>query len=291
MGTIDTLAVSSVADTTHTRIADYPAGMAADLSTPHGRLRHARKEKGLTVQELAERTGINVNTLKKHEQPDGNAFDAPDAKRYARALGPPFHWLWLLHNVEHPSKEALTTYRSSPGKPPKKFLSGDELPQGSGGSLISIREVDAPAGAAEGGGEMPAAYIRGRDGQWHPSDAIAAHAMFPETWLLSLGLDPGRTDLFRVRGDSMSPEIEDGDWVFVDLRVQRLIDEDIYLIYDGWGIKVKSLAIVHGSLGTENPRIRIISTNPKYPVDEMPADDIVIYGRVRHRIGRIVRGR
>lgn len=257
-----------------------------DLTTAHGRLRHARKKKGLTVEDLAERTGINVNTVKKHEQ--RNLFDETDAKKYGRHLGVP--WLWLLHAVEQSSKESLRYIPPRLGKTSQEVIDTDAMPPASGSELVTIREVDVVGGLG-GGGEMPAAYVRGSDGLWQPSDAVAAEVMFPFYWLASLGLDPTRTDLIRVQGNSMSPEIEDGDWVFVDRRYQTLSGDDIYLIFDGTGLVVKALQLVRGTKGRDARRIRIISANPTYPIDEVPADDVTIIGRVRHRIGRIVRGR
>ena len=152
-------------------------------------------------------------------------------------------------------------------------------------SLAVLREIDISAGAG-GGGEMPAAYRRLKNGSWAPADAVKAEAFFPLAWLATLGLDPDFTDLVRIRGDSMSPEIEDGDWVFVDRRIHHLTADDIYLLWDGFGVVVKSLAIVRG---TKPPRVRIISANPKYPPDELDLDEIFIIGRVHFRLGRITR--
>jgi phage repressor protein C with HTH and peptisase S24 domain len=74
--------------------------------------------------------------------------------------------------------------------------------------------------------------------------------------------------------------------VFVDRRVHRLLADDIYLIWDGFGVVVKSLAIVRAS---QPPRVRVLSANSKYPPDDLPFEDILIIGRVHYRIGRIVR--
>lgn len=245
----------------------------------HGRLRFARKAAKLTLEELAERVGYKVNTVKKHEQ--RNKFDRDAAERYGRATG--HNWLWIMHKEGSPTRQRGLTISSDTSA----RREGASRP--SVVSLVSIREIDVYAGAG-GGGEMPAAYDQLPDGSWVPTDAVAAEVMFPESWLVSMGLDPNRTDLVRVKGDSMSPEIEDGDWVFVDRRVHHLQADDIYLIFDGFGIVVKSLAIVRAA-GRENPRVRILSANSKYPPEEVPAADVVIIGRVHFRIGRIVRGR
>jgi phage repressor protein C with HTH and peptisase S24 domain len=152
--------------------------------------------------------------------------------------------------------------------------------------MVRVREVELYAGAG-GGGEIPTQYTRNADGSWSQTDKVLASVTFPAVWLAQMGLDPYWTDLVRVRGDSMFPEIDDGDWVFVDRRIHRLEVDDIYLIWDGWGIVVKSLRIVRSS--RNSPRVMVISANPKYPPEEMPADDIQIIGRVHFRIGRVLR--
>jgi phage repressor protein C with HTH and peptisase S24 domain len=249
-----------------------------DFSTPHGRLRYARKDKKMSISRAAERTRINANTIKGHEA-GRNGFDENQAKAYARAYG--FSWLWLLHNLGDQRKVSTADVAKVTEHPPMDAID----PPSTG--LVPIREVDVYAGAG-GGGEMPAAYEQLKDGSWIPSESVRAEAMFPAAWLTSMGLDPVHTDIVRIRGDSMWPEIDDGDWVLVDRRVHRLEADDIYLIWDGWGVVAKSLAIVRSSRRDE-PRVRIISANSKYPPEELPADDVQIIGRVHYRIGRILR--
>lgn len=246
-----------------------------DLTTQHGRLRHLRQIRKLTVPELSERTGIKIDTIKAHEQ--RNKFNDAQAKKYGKALQ--YDWLWLLHRE---GDDPLT-------KQPNIAGHKRSQPTSAATTLVTIREVDVYAGAG-GGGNMPDAYRRGKSGAWLPTEAVKAEVMFPIEWLVSLGLDPGMTDLVRVRGDSMWPEIDDGDWVFVDRRIHQLVADDIYLIFDGFGIVVKSLAIVRASRG-DHPKVRILSANSKYPVEEVPAEDVVIIGRVHYRLGRIVRSR
>jgi hypothetical protein len=154
---------------------------------------------------------------------------------------------------------------------------------GPGGRLVPVPEIDLHAGI---GNRPTAAYRQLKDGSWVPGSAVKAQALLPESWLFALGLDPAFTDVVRMQGDSMSPAIDDGDWIFVDRRVSRLASDDIYLFWDGYALTAKSLAIVPA---TRPPRVRILSANPKYPQDELPLDRIKIIGRVRFRIGGIVR--
>jgi hypothetical protein len=246
-----------------------------DLATMHGRLRHARRGAKRKVPEAAKAARINVNTWKAYES-GRNKFGEDEAKRIGRALGKT-NWLWLLHG--------LGEMKGAPGDALDEFDPSVALVDIGRAGLVAIREVDLYAGAG-GGGHAPEAYRQLADGSWTPSDSIKAQALFPHAWLALLGLDAGFTDLVRVRGDSMSPEIEDGDWVFVDRRAHRLVADDIYLLWDGFGVVTKSLAVVRASHPT---RVRILSANPKYPPDEVPIEEIMIIGRVQFRIGRIVR--
>lgn len=282
MGTIDTYDASrGMVRLIPQREGIYCSAMGNnhDLTTPAGRLRYARENAGLTVPDLASRAGIGKEATKKHLSGE-NGFDLAQAKSYQRATGAGY--LWLLERRGDPPKQKLTMGTKARENHATVITDAAR-------SLVSIREVDVNAGAG-GGGEMPAAYERGENGTWLPTEAVKAEVLFPTSWIAALGLDPASTDLVRVRGDSMWPEIDDGDWVFVDRRVHKLVADDIYLIFDGFGIVVKSLAIVRGSRG-EHPRVRIISANPKYPSEEVSADDVWIIGRVHYRLGRIVRGR
>jgi phage repressor protein C with HTH and peptisase S24 domain len=101
---------------------------------------------------------------------------------------------------------------------------------------------------------MPPAYRQLKNGSWAPADAVKAEAFFPSAWLATLGLDPDFTDLVRIRGDSMSPEIEDGDWVFVDRRVHHLTADDIYLLWDGFGVVAACTFGSGASPGGRRPR-------------------------------------
>lgn len=279
MGTIDTQIASSAWIRHIPGLPLTVAIMAPDLETPSLRLKWAREQAAKKRPEFksprsaAEANAWNENTYRAHET--RNNFDADQAKRYGRAYK--VNWVWLLLGLGEPK-----------GKPSEldadqaDYFDRDEIRNA---DLVTVREIDLYAGAG-GGGQMPESYRRLDDGSWEPTDAVKAHAMFPRSWLSLLGLDPNYTDLVRVKGDSMSPEIEDGDWVFVDRRAHRLTGDDIYLLWDGFGIVAKSLAVVRSSRPI---KVRILSANPKYPPDEVPIEDIMLIGRVQFRIGRIVR--
>jgi hypothetical protein len=248
-----------------------------DLSTPYGRLQWARLQAGYKSPRAAARArGWNENTYRAHES-GRNRYRDVDAKRYGQAFA--VSWVWLMHKLGQP--------KTRPADLAGGFAHPDQAEYGAGGEpggrLVPVREIDMHAGV---GGKAAAAYRQLKDGSWVPGGAVKAQALLPESWLFAVGLDPAFTDVVRVHGDSMSPVIEDGDWIFVDRRVWRFAADDIYLFWDGNALTAKTLAVVPAS---HPPRVRILSANPKYPPDELPLDRIKIIGRVRFRIGRIVR--
>jgi len=244
-----------------------------DLSKTWGRLRWARERADFKSPRAAAREyGWNENTYKEHERVGGNRFNEATARKYARAFR--VNWTWLILGVGEPT-----------GKTASRPAAELPAPTPHNGDLVTIREIDVSGGLG-GGGEAIVAYVPDQHGHWQPADGIRAEITVPFRWLRLLGLDPATTDLVRVQGDSMWPEIADGDWVFVDRRFHQLRADDVYLLWDGHGIVAKSLQIVRGS---DPARVRIISTNPSYLTDEVPLADISIIGRVHARIGRIIR--
>jgi Peptidase S24-like len=248
-----------------------------DLSSPSGRLQWARRQAGYKSPRAAARArGWNENTYRAHES-GRNRYREVEAKRYGQAFA--VSWVWLMHELGQPKER--------PADVAGGFAHPGQAEYGAvleaGGRLVPVREIDIHSGP---GGRAAAAYRQLKNGSWVPSTAAKAQALLPEAWLFALELDPTFTDVVRMHGDAMSPAIEDGDWIFVDRRVWQFAADDIYLFWNGYAFTAKSLAVVPAS---HPPRIRILSINPKYPPDELPLDRIKIIGRVRFRMGRIVR--
>ena len=85
----------------------------------------------------------------------------------------------------------------------------------------------------------------------------------------------------RVRGDSMTPTLLDGDWVLVDKAQRRVSQEGIYALRvfeDSW---IKRI-----SLNLRDRLVRIISDNPVVPMQELPEAEIDVIGRVISLVSR-----
>jgi SOS-response transcriptional repressor LexA len=112
-----------------------------------------------------------------------------------------------------------------------------------------------------------------------PSD-LEAEAMigFRESWLRSLGVSPRNAEFIVAEGDSMEDTIKDGDLLLVDTRIDRVTHDHIYIVVNQGFVLVKRLQLLlDGSM-------RVISDNPRYPVEVIPAHDLAqvhVRGRVR----------
>ena len=83
--------------------------------------------------------------------------------------------------------------------------------------------------------------------------------------------------LVTVRGTSMSPELEDGDTILIDLGQQHPRPSGIFVLDDGYGLIVKRLEFVPHH---DEARVRIISSNPAFVPYRRKYADIRIIGRV-----------
>ena len=114
--------------------------------------------------------------------------------------------------------------------------------------------------------------------------AIASHELakpyfgFDERWLRALTpTSPSSLSIVRVEGDSMSPTLNDGDDILVDLgdSIDRLRD-GIYVLRADESLVVKRLA-----LNPMGRRVTVQSDNPAYPDwPDCGLDEIQCIGRV-----------
>ena len=86
---------------------------------------------------------------------------------------------------------------------------------------------------------------------------------------------PQHLAVIRVSGDSMEDTLSNGDWVLLDRTQTRAAEEGIYALQIDDTTWVKRL-----TLNVRERLIRIVSDNPKYPVQDLPPDDLTVVGRV-----------
>ncbi|HSG34904.1 MAG TPA: S24 family peptidase [Sphingomonadaceae bacterium] len=150
---------------------------------------------------------------------------------------------------------------------------------------------------AELGGSTDVSYDSQRKSDWAeiprlPLDASAGPGTlageeaafdafrFSARWLREQGLDPQRLSAIAVAGDSMEPELRDGDEILVD-RSKRTLREGIHVIRLGDALHVKRVQA--GRPG----QLLLISANPAYPPIEVGLGEAEIVGRVVWKGGRL----
>ena len=129
---------------------------------------------------------------------------------------------------------------------------------------IPFLEVETAAGAAS---HIDVTQETG-PAKWYFADAVFHQ-------LSHTGRDNLR--LVTVRGTSMSPDLEDGDTILIDLGQIHPRPSGIFVLDDGHGLVVKRLEFVPHE---EEPRVRIISSNPAFVPYRRKFSDIRIIGRV-----------
>ena len=97
------------------------------------------------------------------------------------------------------------------------------------------------------------------------------------------GANPNSLHIIRASGDSMSPTIEDGDSVVVDISDRSVRRDGIYAIQINGNLLIKRVQILPNG-------IRMLSDNPHYPPYEVTGEQesIVIVGRCH--CGAFLRG-
>jgi phage repressor protein C with HTH and peptisase S24 domain len=112
------------------------------------------------------------------------------------------------------------------------------------------------------------------DGEGQPEEA---RVFFPPDVIRALRAAPEQLRVMTVSGPSMSPVLESGDQVIVDLGQTNPSQPAIFVLWDGYGLVCKWVERVPLS---DPPKIRIISENQRFKPYEATAEEILIIGRV-----------
>lgn len=108
-------------------------------------------------------------------------------------------------------------------------------------------------------------------------ELITSQISFRKDWLMAKGLQLDQLVTLKTRGDSMEPTLHDGDILLVDKRVDRIIDDSIYIVQADHHLIVKRL---QQSL---DGAVHVISDNRQYEkqyLNPEQAAAIKIAGRV-----------
>ena len=141
----------------------------------------------------------------------------------------------------------------------------------SGPALATVSEVAVEASA--GPGALNEEFVLEK-----------AHWRLPEVMVRHEGdADPKHLRILKVRGNSMEPEMRDGDRLVVDTSRRMPATGELFVLWDGIGLVVKRLEAVRE---TDPPRLRLISSNPDYAPYTCLAEEAHIVGKVLWKFTR-----
>lgn len=216
-------------------------------------IRKIRKAKDITLEQLAEETGISTSHLSRMEG-GTRGINLEQVIRIARALGVDAEDIsndFTPEDLEQAKNIAIfPNTRKHTGDIPNFTIHAG---MGPGGALSVLRNEE---------GEI---YSEFSDGFWSFPDA--AKARFKQI---------NKIFALPVVGDSMEPTLPNGSFVFIDITHTVPSPEDIYALDYGDGLMIKRLKMVPRS-----DKIIVISDNKeRYNPDELLREDVRVYGRV-----------
>jgi phage repressor protein C with HTH and peptisase S24 domain len=246
--------------------------MAEIKETPAMRLKLARVTAGYkTAKAFSDKFGVPQPTYSMHESGERSILGEV-AQRYADWLGVRVVWLERGEGeMRAGGAAALRGGLSEPGAGVPGLMGRLEpgIVEFGGVEFASIGRYDASFSAGPGSLVEPDA----RPLDFH---------LVTRDWLHALTASaPDLLAIVRVRGDSMTPTLLDGDWVLVDKAQRRVSQEGIYALRvfeDSW---IKRI-----SLNLRDRLVRIISDNPVVPMQELPEAEIDVIGRVISLVSR-----
>lgn len=225
------------------------------------KLKKLRERTGLTVAATASLIGRQKSTYASYE----DKYKKPYLPiTLVKALAPHFasrgvsrQELFALAGVDHGSWPTPGLAEQAPAFKAPGIVEVD------GTEFASIARYEASLSAGPGSIIDPHAEPIGYhliEAQWLNAVTRAA---------------PQNLAVIRVSGDSMEDTLSNGDWVLLDRTQTRAVEEGIYALQIDETTWVKRL-----TLNLRERLIRVVSDNPKYPVQDLPADDLTVVGRV-----------
>ena len=145
-----------------------------------------------------------------------------------------------------------------------------------GAPLVAVREVTVEVSA--GAGAFAEEFVS-ETALWHWPENMIRH---------EAGSEPENLRILRVKGNSMEPELRDGDRIVVDVSRRLPATGETFVLWDGIGLVVKHVEVARGDAvdDDEPPRLRLISANPDYAPYTCLAQDAHILGKVLWAVRR-----
>lgn len=205
---------------------------------------------GLSQSELARRVGIAQGTIA------GLFTGRQQGSKYLHQIARELRTspAYLTRETNDPSEGALPV--------PTAEDVADDL------GLVALKEIDLSLGAG-------ATYL----GEAAVSETPR---YFPRAWLREFtDAPPHMLVCARVRGDSMKPTIDDRAIAVIDLRRQRIDEQDVI-----WAIAVAEIGMVKRIWAQPDGSYKIKSDNPNVDPEIAVDGEMFVIGRVVGSLGR-----
>ena len=222
-------------------------------------IKKLRKVRNVTLEELAERTGLSTSFLSRMESAK-RGLKLENAFRVAKALGVEVDEVSDEFHAEDIAAIERMVVRVG--------VSGRAVDDGRARGDVALLEIRGGMGPGS-----TQAIERNEAGEIYP-EHIGGFWSFPD--VVKAGWrQMSSVYAMPVTGDSMEPTLKAGSYVFIDTTHTSPSPEDIYALDYGDGLVIKRLKLV-----PRTDRIRVISDNERYGSDELRRDDVRVYGRV-----------
>ena len=247
------------------------------MDTMGQRLRNARLKAGFSsATKAADALGISHSTYRAHENGQ-NEFGPQEAAVYGRKFD--VSASYLLTGEENVRRKIISSFDPDiPDGLQEEAAVSSQLKEG------QIPEIDVKAGMG-GGGEIMIVN-QTKNAMTVSTEVIRDFWRLPENLLVKLNVVASNVAVLPAYGDSMSPTINDGDAVFIDISHRVPSPPGIYAIADELGgVIIKRLEVVSRP-GADDIKVEVISDNPHHKPRILNLNEIVILGRY---IGRFTR--
>lgn len=189
------------------------------------RIRSVRRQKNISQAELAKLANVSQGAISQLES--GRNETSKELPQIALALGVDVYWLQTGKTDLSTIDKTLNPYQSEASLSNKKVAvwnDGDIIPEG----MIPIRYLT---------------NIVGSMGNGYPNEDYYEEIKlwFREETIIECNVNPDYARVINVQGDSMSPEIVDGQVIAIDTSATRIFDGEIYAFVVNGELKVKYL--------------------------------------------------
>lgn len=184
------------------------------------RLRQTRKKKGLTQTDVAKKVGITQATYSELER--GLVKSSGKIVEISQVLGVDANW--LATGQGEMSLPIETSNAQLSNKTFAVWSDGDEPPDG----MIPISYLNTVVAS------MGHGYINDE-----PNDGLKL--WFRQETITSCNVNPEFAKAITVRGESMLPELTEGQVIAIDTSAKRIFDGEIYAFRVGDELKIKYL--------------------------------------------------